>query len=220
MIKLAIFDLDGTLVDSMSYWEIAASELIRRKGITPKEDLCDRFLSMSLPEAAKYLKENYNLQYSIDEICQMIDDVMLEYYLTKVELKPNMLELLYNYQKLGIKMAIASSTDRELIVKCIDKLNIDKYFSYIITSTEIGKSKIHPDIYINCVNHFDVKNEETLIFEDLPYGIIATKDLGFITVGIYDKTSEKHQETLEENAEYYFKELDYSFVKAMIDVVK
>ena len=131
-----------------------------------------------------------------------------------------MKELLDSYQKLGIKMAIASSTDTHLIKKCIQKLGIDKYISLIVSSTEIGKSKQHPDIYIYCADYFSFAYNEVVIFEDLPYGIIATKDLGFITVGLYDKTSEKHQKTLENNAKYYFKTIDKSFLKKMIEITK
>ena len=218
MVKCAIFDLDGTLVDSMPYWETSAVKLLEKEGIKAEENLCDKFLSMSLPESADYLIKTYSLNYSNEEICHKIDDIMLENYINYVNIKPHIIDLLESFYNLGIKMAVASSTDRELIVACLKKLSLDKFFSFITTSTEIGKSKQHPDIYIKCANYFNVAYNETMIFEDLPYGIIATKSLGFITVGLYDKTSEKHQKTLEKYSKYYFKNIDESFVKKMIEI--
>ena len=150
MIKCAIFDLDGTLVNSMKYWSIAPLDYAKMKNlnITDPLSLSETFLSMSLPESAKYFKDVYNVLDSIDKICEDIDSIMENYYLKYVSVKPGILAILQYLDSKGISMGIATATDRFLVKKTIVKVGIDKYFKEILTSSEVGSSKQKPDIYI------------------------------------------------------------------------
>ena len=222
MIKLAIFDLDGTLVDSMHYWSIAPLDYIKEKNIdiTIDQELSDKFLSMSLVESAIYFKENYGITDPIDEICLDIDKKMEYYYLNYVELKPGILDLIKKLDNLGIKMAIATATDHFLVDEVLDKLNINKYFTYTLTSTEVGSSKQKPDIYLKIAEHFNATPEESMIFEDLPYGIISGNGAGFHTVGVYDKPSVHHQKTIKKNAKLYVKHINNISIYRIISYIK
>ena len=222
MIKLAIFDLDGTLVDSMTYWSNAPIEYVKQKNLAiPRDEkLDDVFLSMSLVESAKYFISHYGIKDSIEKICKDIDDIMEYNYLNYVELKPGVRELLIELDKLGIKMAIATSTDHYLVDEITKKLNMDKYFTYTLTCGEVGKSKQNPDIYLRVGEHFNVKPEETIIFEDLPYGIISSNSANIHTVGVYDYPSLHHQETIKKNAKLYVKHLDKETIDRIIDYIK
>lgn len=193
MIKCAIFDLDGTLVNSMEYWSIVPSKYLESKGIKveDKKSLSDMFLSMSLLESSTYFKNTYNFPETIEEIALEIDKVMEEYYLNNVEVKPGIKELLELFYTKGIKMAIATATDKFLVEEVLTKLGIRKYFDFIITSTEAGSSKKNPTIYQKCAEFFNAKPTESIIFEDLPYGIISGSKVGFYTVGIYDEPSKR-----------------------------
>lgn len=210
MIKCAIFDLDGTLVNSMEYWSIVPSKFLENNGIKveDKKSLSDMFLSMSLLESSKYFKETYKFSKSIEEIALEIDRVMEEYYLNNVTLKSGIKELLELLYSKGIKMAIATATDKFLVEEVIEKLGIKKYFDFIITSTEVGSSKKNPLIYQKCAEFFNAKESESIIFEDLPYGIISGNSVGFHTVGLYDKPSKHLQDKIKENADIYIEELN------------
>ena len=218
MIKCAIFDLDGTLVNSMEYWSIVPSEYLKQNGIEvddPKA-LSDKFLSMSLLESSKYFIDKYKFNKTVEEVAQEIDKVMEHYYLNFVEVKKGIKPLLELFYKNNVKMAIATATDKFLVEEVLTKLGIRKYFDFIITSTEVGSSKKNPLIYEKCAEHFNAKYEESIIFEDLPYGIISGKSVGFHTVGIYDEPSKHLQDKIKENAELYFEE----FSMESIDKIK
>jgi len=220
MIRCAIFDLDGTLVDSMVYWSIAPFEYAKMKNIEPKEDLADKFLAMSLPESAKYFKDVYNVPDSLEKIMDDINSIMEKYYMENVEIKPNIGVLLEKLYSLNIKMAIASSTDKYLIEEVVKKLHIDKYFDFIITSTMVNESKNKPSIYLKCIEHFNLLPEETYVFEDLPYGIISSNSVGFVTVGLYDEPSKHLQKQIKDNARFYYKKLDDKAVDFLVDFAK
>lgn len=208
MIKCAIFDLDGTLVDSMSYWEKAPVEFSLRKNIEPEEKLSDTFLSMSLFSFANYFKDKYHLDDSIESIMSEIDSIMETHYERDVNVKNGMKELLDMLSKENVKLAIATQTDKYLVEKVLKKTGLDPYISFILTCGEVGKSKSSSLIYEECAKHFGVPFNETMVFEDLPYGIESSKKKGFITVGLFDVPSIKHQERIKRSADYYFVDMD------------
>ncbi|MCR5741902.1 MAG: HAD family phosphatase [Gammaproteobacteria bacterium] len=222
MIKLAIFDLDGTIVNSMDYWSLTPITYLKRKGvqINSEKEVSDTFLGMSLMEAANYYKNNYGIKDSLDDICGEIDSIMEYYYMNEVDIKSGMRELIESFDKLNIKMAIATATDKYLVKKVLKKLSLDKYFSFIITSNEAGSSKRKPDIYERCSEHFNVSYNDSLILEDLPYGIISGRSIGFKTVGVYDAPSIHHQEQIKKNAHYYVKELNKNTINEILELVK
>ena len=211
MIKCAIFDLDGTLVNSMKYWSVAPLDYAKMKNlnITDSKSLSETFLSMSLPESAKYFKEVYNVKDSIDKICEDIDSIMENYYLKYVDVKPGILAILQYLDSKGIIMGIATATDRFLVKKTIEKLGIDKYFKEILTSSEVGSSKQKPDIYIKLSETMGFTPDETLIFEDLPYGIISSGKVGFHTIGLYDAPSRHLQDKIRSNAHLYLRRTNW-----------
>ena len=219
-IRCAIFDLDGTLVDSMPFWEQIPIDYLISKGVKPEEEIPEVFLAMSLEASAVYFKEHFGIADSIEEIEKSIDDMIEEAYMTSVKLKPGIGDLLKEFDSLGIKMAVASATDKYLIEAVDKKLGIDRYFPYILTSGEVGSSKQNPDIYIKSAEHYGFKPQESMIFEDLPYGIISSKKVGFTTVGLYDETSKKLQTIIKENADFYIENLDKSAIKMLVNFAK
>ncbi len=220
MIRCAIFDMDGTIVDSMKYWFRAASDVVLSFGMTPEEDLPIKSMSMSLSELATYLKDNYGFKYSIEEMCNLFDKAMEKRYSNEVELKPNVINLLNKLKEMNIKLAVASSTSRYLVEICLKRLKIYDYFEYIADARKIVKSKQYPDIYMSCSDYLNVKYDESMILEDLPYGIICTKPKGFKTIGVYDKMSEKLQLAIKNNADLYITDFSDDSIEKIVEFIK
>ena len=216
MIKCCIFDFDGTLVDSMKYWSIAPLEYIRSFNVAVPDDFSNVFLSYSFQEDAKIIKENYLKDKSIEEIMNGINKIMENYYLTSVKLKLGIKELIEMLKNKNIKLSIATSTDSKLLNKVCEKLDIKRYFDFLISTADIKISKRFPDVYMMCSNHFNIPYNESMIFEDLPYGLIATKDLGFKRIAVYDEYSKMHEKSLKENSDYYFELLNKENIEPLL----
>lgn len=187
----AIFDLDGTLVDSLFLWDVIWEEFGIRFLDGDKfliEETDDKKVrTMTLKNAMDFLHTKYNLASSGEELLAVTNEIIADFYSNKVELKKGVLELLeYCYQK-NIKMCIASATDMELINLAIDHCNIRKYFVDILSCTQIGKGKDEPDIYLKALDCLGTEKEKTCVFEDSHIAIRTALKLGLKTVGIYDK---------------------------------
>ena len=126
MIKGAIFDLDGTIVDSMGAWENVPINYLLSVGCTPKADLHIRFRAMSQIQAAEHFIADYGVNKSSDEIVSGLNSLVEDYYRLRAELKPGVGELLEKLYKSGVKMCIATATDRYMVEAALKKCNIEK----------------------------------------------------------------------------------------------
>lgn len=183
----AIFDMDGTLLNSMDYWALVADEYLESIGITPKEDTCRRFLEDGMKNWYEYCQEEYGLSAAYDEAKRGIYALMNKKYETVVELKPGARELLDSLYEKGVKMCLATATDRETVEKTLKKLDLEKYFLRIFTSGEVGVGKREPLIYEIALDFLGTDRNSTYIFEDAVYALRTAYTNGFKVVGVYDK---------------------------------
>ena len=202
MIKGAIFDLDGTLLDSMFIWDTIGEEYLRSLGKEPHEDLKETFMTLTLEEAAEYYREHYGVTLSVKEIVDGVNAMVEQTYRTKVTLKPGISEYLAWLKENGVRMCVATVTDRYLVEETLDRLGVRHYFSEIFTCAEVGFGKDKPIIYQKALEHLGTEKSDTYVFEDLPFALNTAKTDGFPTVGIYDR-HEAHQDELKELADYY-----------------
>ena len=202
MIKGAIFDLDGTLLDSMFIWDTSGEEYLRSLGKEPHEDLNETFMTLTLEEAAEYYREHYGVTLSVKEIVDGINAMVEQTYRTKVTLKPGISEYLAWLKENGVRMCVATVTDRYLVEETLERLGVRHYFSEIFTCAEVGFGKDKPIIYQKALEHLGTEKSDTYVFEDLPFALNTAKTDGFPTVGIYDR-HEAHQDELKELADYY-----------------
>ena len=202
MIKGAIFDLDGTLLDSMFIWDTSGEEYLRSLGKEPHEDLNETFMTLTLEEAAEYYREHYGVTLSVKEIVDGINAMVEQTYRTKVTLKPGISEYLAWLKENGVRMCVATVTDRYLVEEILERLGVRHYFSEIFTCAEVGFGKDKPIIYQKALEHLGTEKSDTYIFEDLPFALNTAKTDGFPTVGVYDR-HEAHQDELKELADYY-----------------
>lgn len=207
-IKGIIFDVDGTLLDSMKIWDEAGERYLRKKGLTAVEDLGAILFAMTMEEGAEYLKQNYGLQEGIQEIIHGINDTVLDFYENEVTLKSGVSELITYYKGKKIPITIATSSDREVIEKALSHVGILDDIQAIFTCSEIGVGKDKPDVYYAAADYMGIKASDIYVFEDALHAIKTAKEAGFLTVGVYDKTSDKVQEQIKEMADIYVRSLD------------
>jgi len=196
--KGAIFDLDGTLVDSLMVWEVLWDKFGRKflNGekfqITADDDKAVR--TKTLKDAMYFLHSIYNIGNSGEELLETANELIREFYACDVKLKDGVLEFLKYCSVNGVKMCIASATDKNLINVALNHCKISEYFDYILSCTEVGKGKDEPDIYLKAMSSLGTKPEETYIFEDSLVAVQTANKLGIKTVGIFDKYNYGHSE--------------------------
>ena len=202
MLKGAIFDFDGTLVDSMFIWDTIGEDYLRSLGKEPHEDLKETFMTLTLEEAAEYYRTHYGVTLSVKEIVDGVNTMVEGIYRTRVALKQGVADFLAHLKENGTRMCIATVTDRYLVEETLDRLGILQYFSEIFTCAEVGYGKDKPIIYRKALEHLDTAKNETYVFEDSLFALKTAKADGFTTVGVYDR-HENRQDNLKNLADYY-----------------
>ena len=181
----AIFDLDGTLLDSMHIWRDFASAYLLSRGITPPEDLEDRIGPLTLREAAEYLRNAFSLPEPLEEVLAGMDAATRALYETVLP-KPGVPALLAGMKAAGIPMAVATLTDRPTVLRVLDRLGLLPYFSSILTCAEVGAGKDEPRIFLEACAALGTRREETAVFEDALYAVRTAASAGFPVVAVYD----------------------------------
>ena len=202
MLKGAIFDFDGTLVDSMFIWDTIGEDYLRSLGKKPHEDLKETFMTLTLEEAAEYYRTHYGVTLSVKEIVDGVNAMVEGIYRTRVALKQGVADFLAQLKDNGTRMCIATVTDRYLVEETLDRLGLLQYFSEIFTCAEVGYGKDKPIIYRKALEHLDTAKNETYVFEDSLFALKTAKADGFTTVGVYDR-HENRQDNLKNLADYY-----------------
>ena len=202
MLKGAILDFDGTLVDSMFIWDTIGEDYLRSLGKEPHEDLKETFMTLTLEEAAEYYRTHYGVTLSVKEIVDGVNTMVEGIYRTRVALKQGVADFLAQLKENGTRMCIATVTDRYLVEETLDRLGILQYFSEIFTCAEVGYGKDKPIIYRKALEHLDTAKNETYVFEDSLFALKTAKADGFTTVGVYDR-HENRQDNLKNLADYY-----------------
>lgn len=202
-IKAVIFDLDGTLIDSMWLWEDIDVEYLKKFGHDLPKSLQKDIEGMSFTETAHYFKEKFNIPYSIEKIKEEWNRMAEEYYSTRVKLKDSVEEILKFLHSNNIKTGIGTSNSKELLSIIVDKYNLNDLFQSIRTSCEVDRGKPYPDIFLKVAEDLGVKPEECLVFEDIPNGILAGKSAGMKVCAIYDDFSKHLTDEKISLADYY-----------------
>ena len=202
-IKGAIFDMDGTLIDSMGYWKSAAGDYIKTLGKEPDADLGDRFLTLGLANIYPQMKEDYGLTQSIEEVSAGIYAIMEKNY-GNVDIKPYVKDMLEAFKNKGVKMCIASATNSDLASRVLTRLGIRDYFSAVLCCKDVGRGKRYPDVYNYALNYLGTSKEETPVFEDAVYAVRTLRANGFVSVGIEDPNCVgEEREEVKAKATYY-----------------
>ena len=196
-IKAAIFDYDGTVMDSMGMWSQASSNYVRTVlDKEPAPDLDYIIKTMSLEEGAKIFRDDYGAPGTDDEIVQAVLKTVTDQYRNTLQLKPGVLDVLDDLKAHGIRMCVATASAREMIEAGNERLGLNKYFEKVFTCMEVGANKRKPDIYNEAAEYFGTSPEETLVFEDVLHASETASAAGYQLIGIYDDSSADDSEKI------------------------
>ncbi len=207
-IQGAIFDVDGTLLDSMKIWHNVGIDYLKVRGIEAKSNLLELFKTMTLQESARHYQEEYGIKDDAEKIISDINSMIEIFYFEEVSAKNGVINYLSNLQKQGVKMCIATATDKYLIEGALKRLDMSKFFSEIFTCTSVGASKREPKIYEEALLHLGTGKEETLVFEDALYAIETAKKADFFVVGIEDFYEGENSEKIRTLCDKYIRNFD------------
>ena len=213
MIRGAIFDLDGVVLDSMGVWRDLGARYLARLGAKPEEGLADKLFSMSMEQGAAYLKERYNLAGSVAEIVGGIGRLVEDFYFHEVRAKPGVGRLMEVFAQAGVQMVAATSSPREHVRRALERNGLLGYLSAIYTTGEVGKSKHSPDIFdlaARGMGWLGFAPGEVVVFEDSLYALETAKAAGYWTVGVFDADGERDQEGMRRTADVYLARAEFA----------
>lgn len=205
-IRGAVFDMDGTLLDSMSVWDTIGEDYLRSIGYEPRENLNEVFKNMSLLQAARYYQTVYDVSLNTDEIMDGVNAMLERYYRFEAPLKPGAAELLTWFRKSGVKLCIATATDRYLVEAALERCGVLSCFGKIFTCGEAGSGKDEPAIFEAALRFLGTKKAETVVFDDALYAIRTAKKAGFPVAAVFD-SHEKAQDEIRDLADIYLEDL-------------
>ncbi len=205
-IDAVIFDLDGTLADSMWIWLEIDRDFFASHHMEFPDYLNTEIEGMGFTETAVYFKETFHLEESIDEIKQIWNDMALQKYRTKTPLKPGALTFLKLLRKRGILTGIATSNSPMLVEEFLDAKELTGYFDAVTTVCDVSRGKPDPEVYLVTAQKLGVPPERCLVFEDVPMGILAGRNAGMRTCGVEDVYAAHLREKKMELADYYIED--------------
>lgn len=191
--QYAIFDMDGTLIDSMGIWRDLGREYLMAKGITDcLDEISEEIRPMTMTESAALFVNRFSLPESSDCVTEQMNQMMDTHYRKDIQLKAGVLPHLEQLRQRGVRMCVASATEERLMRACLERLGIPSYFDFLISCESMGTSKREPDIYLEAARRLKAAPEETAVYEDALYAVQTAKKAGFYVIGVYDEEADHH----------------------------
>lgn len=202
-ISTLIFDLDGALVDSMWVWEQIDVDFLNKRGIVPPKGLSKTIEGMSFTETAEYFIHHFGLSESVEALQAEWNAMALDFYRTRIGLKPGAEAVLAYGRNRGMSMGIGTSNSRTLLEAVVDALGIRSFFGALRTSCEVPRGKPSPDIFLRVAADLGATPEQCLVFEDTHAGVMAARRAGMRVVGVYDALSAPYEAAIRADAHGY-----------------
>jgi HAD superfamily hydrolase (TIGR01509 family) len=207
-IKGAIFDMDGTLTDSMSVYEYIYSDFLLKHGAVPAATLREDVRKRDAHQISEFLRLTYLPAFTEREIFEGINHLLEPYYFNEALLKPGALPLLSLLREREIPMVIATATERLLVEGALKNNGVFEYFARIFTCAEENTGKEKPDIFLSAAAFLGTAPGDTVVFEDALYALSSAKNAGFTVVGIADFSNKAVRGELAAAADYFWHSLD------------
>lgn len=186
--KFAIFDMDGTLVDSMGYWKNLAAEYLGSQGIDPvPAEILERIRPMTMTQSGELFRREFGLT---GDIAAGMNAMMEAHYRRNIPLKPGVKACLEALRQRGVRMCVASATAEHLMEACLDRLGVLGYFEFLLSCETVGAGKNSPAVYYESARRLGAEPAETAVWEDALYAARTAKNAGFYVVGVYDDSTD------------------------------
>jgi len=202
-INAFIFDMDGTIIDSMGVWKAIDIEYLESLDIPFPEDLQPSIEGKCFRDVAVYFKKRFKIEDSIEDIEKIWNDMAEYKYTHEVKVKEGVIDLLSYAKEKSIKTGIATSNSRRLTEIVLKANGLYDYFDLILTGCDTLKSKPDPDIYLTAAKGLKVNPANCLVFEDIIPGILAGKNAGMKVCGVHDLYSEYCESEKKSLSDYY-----------------
>lgn len=216
--KAAIFDFDGTLVDSMYVWAKVDEDFLTKRGIPVTAEYTDKMRSMYFETAAAYTKKAYDLPDSTDEIMQEWLDMAHYEYANNVRLKPYAGEYIKYLKEKGIVLGMATSNNPYLLMPCLENNGLDGVFDCICYTSEVGMNKSSPDIYLYTARKLGVQPGDCCVFEDIIEGLRSASSAGMKTVAVYDPSNESYINEIKECSDLFISGYEEKSIYLLTDL--
>lgn len=203
----AIVDMDGTILDSTEAWDACAPALLTQWGYTPKPTLGEDVYPLGTLDIADFLKRDYDMTQSVEEIYKAITDRMDHYYQAEAELKPGAKELLLYLKARGVKLTLATATVKTCALPALKLTGILELFDHVITCDEIGHTKREPHIFLESMTRMGTEPESTWLFEDAVHSVKTAKKLGLICCGVADSSAEFQREEMVQQCDFFLEDV-------------
>lgn len=203
----ALFDLDGTLTDSMYVWDRLPEELVRHFGGDPAPGLSHTLRAMSSPQAADYLIRTYHLSATPQQLMDTMEALADREYRERVPLKPGVRPLLERLRRLGVPCAVATASQVHQARQALERLGVWSFFSFALSATQYGP-KTQPGLYLEATRRLGASPERTLVLEDALHAAQTAARAGFPVVGVYDAFSAEDEPAMRTVCRWYLPRLD------------
>lgn len=203
-----IFDMDGTLLDSMACWENVGANYLRSCGVEPPVGLRAIIKPMSLLQTARYFQQTYDLQADLEVIAAGINQQAEHMYFELVQPKPGALAILQSLRLQDVPMCVATATDAYLAEAVLKRCEFLQYFAHILTCTDVGAGKAEsPAVYEAALQRLGTAKAATPVFEDAFHALSMAKQAGFPVVGVYDAANSGQQAAIRRLSDFYVRSL-------------
>lgn len=206
-IRGAIFDLDGTLTDSMYIWDYAPRELVRRHGGNPPPDLAEALREMGRREACAYLRRRFALGCTVEHLMEEINDIVSGEYQSRVGLKPGAAALLDRMAAEGVTLCVATASEAFQAEAALKRLGVWRHFSFVLSCIQWG-GKTDPAIYLEAARRMGLPPARVAVFEDAPHAARTAAGAGFPVAGVYDASAAKDEPAMRRVCAWYLRDLN------------
>lgn len=204
--KNFIFDLDGTLIDSMWVWDNLLVDFLNRHNYETPPELLREVAYMSLEQSSKRVCELFELPMSPKDVNREWTEMIYDGYAKEIKTKPGAAEYLENLKREGKTVALATANSKELTEACLKNNGIMEYFDVLTFADEVGEGKSSPLIYTETLSRVNGVPDESVLFEDILQAYKTAKMIPLDVVIVEDRSAEGDKSDLMKSADLYIKD--------------